>query len=437
MKKNNIRLLRIRPWILFLFCLFLYPPTLKAFPALTNILTIGVPVVYLMMNRNLLHSINTRQSRIFLGIILMIILSVLVPFLKDTNDYSYLYITTYFFRKLLVYLFIICLIIKKHGSEKAFYYLMYYFSLVHLIFVLGTLLLVLLPSAQNVWFSIFKKEASSSALLTSFGYTFRFGWQGFAGFRLTLYCTLGAIFSLYLGFGTKPRVINTRQFLMTFLGCVVGNMFYGRSGLLVTLIVTLIAVVYWNRKNLKRLLAFIGIAIIFVLSVGLLKDVPVFSDWYVWMSRPILNLLSTGDFDNQSFDTLRTMSQIEIPPETVVFGDGKYTDDGHYYMTTDVGYMRNVFFWGLFGVIISYGLTLYSIFHLREISKLLVLQFLIVFVIFEYKGAVYYEFIPLLFSIDFAFMLAEAKPGKEEHVVLEEPKDDERSLSLCATKYLS
>ena len=403
--KNDTKYLKASPLILFLFCLFLYPPTLKVAPVATNTVAIACPLIYLLLNYEYLTFVNSKHVRIIVMIIVMTLLCLMIPFLKETNDYSYVYVVTYFFRRVMVYLFIICLIYKKHGPDRILYYFMYYFALVHLIFVVGTIILVLLPAVQNVWFSVFRKDVASEALLTSFGYTFRLGWQGFAGFRLTLYCTIGAVFSLFLGYGIKPKALSGRQFFVIFSGCIIGNMFYGRSGLLITLLVTLIAITYWNRNNIKQLILFVGFVVLLFCTAGLLKDVPVFSEWYVWMSRPISNLLATGDFDNQSFDALKEMSGTEISADTWAFGDGKYTDDGHYYMSTDVGYIRNVLFWGLFGAVISYGTTIYSIFRLKTISRLMLVQMLIVFLIFEYKGPVYYEFIPLMFSIEMASWL--------------------------------
>lgn len=401
--KNKKNLLKMKLPVLLAFCLFLYPPTLKSFPVITDIAIYCVPLVYLFLNRNILKEMNIAQYKIIFFALLLVVISCLVPLLHDTNDFSYLYVTTYFFRKLLAYLFLTCLVLKKHGKEKLFYYLLYYFILTHAVYVAGTLVLVLLPSFKEWWFSIFSNKISNEMLINSYGYTFRIGWNGFAGFRLTLYCTISAVLALYLAYGAKLKIINAWQLVILFLGCLLGNMFYGRIGLIVTIIASAIAIIVWNRKYLHRIILGILVILAFLISLGALKEVPIFSKWYDWMSKPIINLISTGDFNNASFDRLQEMTQVEMSSQTMLFGDGYYEQNGEYYKQTDSGYIRNILFWGIFGAVLSYGLAIYGVIRLRNISKLLLLQFLFIFLAFEYKGPVYYEFIPLLFVIEFAF----------------------------------
>lgn len=402
--KNRVerKYLKTSPLILFLFCFFMYTPSLKAFPLLLTIVSYGIPFLYILINRSVFNKIGLRQSKTILFAVFLLLLSLLSIALHETGDYSHLIVSSYFFRKAIIYMFLLCVILKKTEKEKAAYYFMYYFALTHVVHVICTLLFVLIPSIQETWFSIFVKEVSSESLLNSYGYTFRLGWQGFAGFRLTLYCTISIIFTLFLRYGSNEKPISAIQFLVLFLGCILGNMFYGRSGVIVSSIVTIAAILYWNRKNIKRIILFCSLPIIIVVSLNTLKDVPVFSDWYRWMSTPIINLLSTGDANNASFDRLQEMSQIEIPESTIMFGDGYYKKDGHYYMQTDVGYLRNILFWGVFGFILSYLFTAYSLFSLKKMSKLMIIQLMIVFLIFEYKGAVYYEFPPIIFALSIA-----------------------------------
>lgn len=317
-------------------------------------------------------------------------------------DFSYLMVTTYFFRKIIIYLFLLCLIIKKHGSSKSFEYFLYYYALTNAIYVIGTVLLVMIPVLKNAWFSIFE-NTSMESLSNSYGYTFRIGWQGFSGFRSTLYCTMSVIFALYLKY--KLEQISAWQFAVLLLGNIIGNMFYGRIGLILTIPIVIAAIVFWNRKKIKQIVVFGIFATCFMLFVGMIKNVPIFHDWYVWMSTPIINVLKTGNFNNASFDMLINIDQVDISTKTLLMGDGYYNYNGYYYMRTDIGYIRNVLFWGMFGAIASYFLTLYSVCKLQVINKLLFYQFLIVFLVFEYKGAAYYEFVPILFIAYYAFIL--------------------------------
>lgn len=406
-KRRTTRNIIIRPLTLALFCFFLYPPKLISVPFLIPAIVYGVSIVYILLNWKLILEACFRQRKIIFLVLLLFVISLIIPIINATDDFSYAFsAASYFLKKGIVYLFLLSFILKKYGKEKLLYHFMYYFIVTHVIYVIGTLILVFSPSIQNFWFGIFNKE-SADVLLRSSGYTFRLGWQGFAGFTLTLNCTLSIIFLLFLKFETRPRMITMSQFLIPFIACMIGNMFYGRIGLIISIIVSSIAMIFWNRKHLEKIVLSVAFILLFILAIGTLKDVPFFSGWYNWMSRPIINLIDSGEFNDKSFDRLQEMNQVEISPNTFVFGDGLYKDDeGRSYMDTDAGFIRNILFWGIFGAILSYGLTLYSIFELRKISRMLVLQLLITFFAFEYKGVVYYEFIVIDFIVMAAFYIA-------------------------------
>ncbi|MBQ6064327.1 MAG: hypothetical protein IJK87_11990 [Prevotella sp.] len=65
------------------------------------------------------------------------------------------------------------------------------------------------------------------------------------------------------------------------------------------------------------------------------------------------NYEESGEFESSSTNKLKNMYDI-LPSETKtwIIGDGKFkNDDGTYYMYTDVGYSRHIFFYGLIGLI--------------------------------------------------------------------------------------
>ena len=64
----------------------------------------------------------------------------------------------------------------------------------------------------------------------------------------------------------------------------------------------------------------------------------------------------------------------------------------------------------------SYSATIYAIWGFGKLDKLLVLQLLIVFLAFEYKGDVYYEFLPLAFIVETALNIENEKVGSEKYL---------------------
>lgn len=403
--------LRMNFFVLFSFCFLLYIPKFNIPSVLFDLISYGIPITYVLLNFNMVRTFSSKQFLLLFCILILLLLSCLFPLINGTGDLSYFKVHLDSSRMLLSYIALLCLVIKKHGREKSLHYFMYYYALTHLVYVIVTVLMVCLPSIQDIWFTVVQKN---SLIGSRNEYLFRVGWQGFSGFRQTLHCTFGAIFALYLRYGVKPCAIGARQFWLLFIGCAVGNMFYGRSGLILTIVVSALAIIVWNRKNMGKIFRFVCLIAGGVLAVAALKNVPFLDSWYNWMSGPVVNLISSGDFDDSSFDTLKEMNQVEVSFNTFLFGDGIYTDNGHYYMSTDAGFFRNILFWGIFGAILSYGVTLYCIFKTKEISRLLAVQLLIVFLAFEYKGAVYYEFITITFAIYLAFYTSKLKLAKQE-----------------------
>ena len=410
--------LHINYLVLFAFCFLLYMPDFKIPLVFTILLSCGLPAIYILMNIRLLSHLGLKQITTLFCILLLVLISYVVPLIHGTDDFSYTRILLTSCRMLLSYVALLCLVIKTHGKEKLIYYFMYYYILTHIVYVIVTILMVVFPILRELWFSIVEKDQQ---IRLSGSYIFRIGWQGFSGFRLTLHCTLSVIFALFLRYGSKIPMLSTRQFLIFIIGCFVGNMFYGRSGLIVSIIVCLAAFLYWNRKKPVYIITSMMIVGGILGGISLLKYIPSLSNWYEWMSSPVVSLVTTGEMNDGSFDTLQKMQRVEISEETFMYGDGYYgSGNGHYYMSTDAGFIRNILFWGIFGAIFSYGLTLYSIVQLQDINKLMMLQLLFTFLAFEYKGAVYYEFIAIGFALLLGFYLSDSRKLQNQQKYINE-----------------
>lgn len=394
-EKTSVRLVA-------LFCLYLYPVMIKDSPTLSYAYQYGVPLAYIILNYRVMKRISLKQAAIIGAQGLLVVFSFLYPALHFTDDFSYVGVSTFAFRKAIVYIFLAILIVKEYGKDASIEHFMYYYALVHSIYVVGTLLLVLVPDLRTFWFTLFD-ETISSGDLYAYGYTFRIGWTGFAGFRLTMHCTWSCVFLLYLFYAAEERYrIGQISFIPAFALCCLGTMFYGRSGLVLSIGCSAVGILIWNRKQFLRILKFAVIFALLVVVVYLLRNVSIFSDWYIWMSTPILNFVKTGNYGNASFDTL-TKEMIWMPEiKSILLGDGRFTGaDGLYYLHTDSGIMRNILFWGVVGVTVSYGVTVVCLDIFRERSVLLWLLFLITFAAFELKGDVYYEYTALAFSMSF------------------------------------
>ncbi len=62
------------------------------------------------------------------------------------------------------------------------------------------------------------------------------------------------------------------------------------------------------------------------------------------------NFFESGTFETGSTNTLQTMFVFPEDLKTWIIGDGLFSADGHFYMWTDVGYIRFIFYFGLTGL---------------------------------------------------------------------------------------
>ena len=393
--------LKISIPILITFCIFIHPVKLKGPAILSYMYQYGIPFAYVFLHIRSVLKLSRKQAIIYGLLLLLVMLSIIYPTVHSTNDYSYVKVATYIFRKMMIYIFLVSILVKHYREEARTELFMYYFALVQAVYVVGTMVFVFVPGLKHLWFSIFNEVIESGTLMQSFGYTFRIGWQGFSGYEFTIACSISCMFLLYLY--CKKRIgfsITAYQFIVPFCLCALGNMFYGRSGLVVTIFASGVGLLAWNRGHLLKVFKLVGIMFIFILGVYMLRNVGIFKEWYYWMSTPIINLFTTGSFNNISISTTHDM--VFYPGlKTLLLGDGYYVKDGHYYMMTDSGFMRSILLWGVVGTFTSYITTMIALWETKKHSVILFALLFCSFLAFEYKGHIYFEFILIMLAMTY------------------------------------
>lgn len=388
--------------ILFIFCLVLYPITISRLGLLNYVFIYGVPSAYLVLNFNMVYEIfgklKIRQLDVWFQIILLIFLSIVLPLMHGTGDYSYFGVTTAIARKIILILFLSILVIKHHGGFPGIEVFMKYYVSATALYVLGSFVFMALPSLRESWRQFLGTNQTIDSLYYTYGYKTRFGWSGFSGFRNTIDCTLSIIFAVNIYFKESSRYLSSFWFYMIISLCFVGNMLYGRIGIIVSAIVFVLALLFYRQIRLKTLVAFSLTSLVFISGIMYLKDrIPIVYEWYDWSLQPIINFIQTGSFDNYSANHLINDMVFMPSLDTFLLGDGRYVEEGtnFYYMRTDSGFMRQVLFWGIGGCFISYLTVLNSLRLLGKKYTIFSLLILVAFAIFEYKGEIYYEIIPI------------------------------------------
>ncbi len=405
----------IRPLILLLFFYTLFQFSIDQHLLLSKLINLGIPMIVTLIHLDYLYrKVKFFDKTIIISIILFGIIttwSLLVPFIYRTGDLSYFasnnfYVLQYIFRYLALAIIYIK-VFKKEATIEGFFE-MYIDAC--LLFVASTIIFMLFPSIKNFWFShIYLSDINRLNIAKSYYFT-RVGIDGFAGFGQSFKIIIGVILGLYLNYKVIDNDgFNVKLFLKVF-SLALSTMFYGRIGMLISMLLMAILGIRLLRKKSTHSLALIVLIILmsigtFVLTVALQTEK--FQEWFNWAFQFVIRFINTGKFGSPSTDIL--FKEMYFIPElkTFIFGDGFYTNGltGEYYMNTDVGILRPILFFGLLPALLNYvliGNLLYrtiELFKIQRAQKLYwVLIILSVLGLFELKGSIQFVLLPIFVS---------------------------------------
>lgn len=392
--------------VLFAFVYWLVPIYLRVLPGWMNSgIYNGLPLLYLLWNYK-------RLRRLFKGIKLHYWWIAVVLFggaviwsfaaIAYNNTYDYSYFTRLFTAVRSVYIGIFLLILSDktlNNNNVLEKYSVFYGGAIVVCVVFTIVMLLFGDLREN--YILMLNQPERPQLLEEKMYITRFSVGGFAGFNQTILASIGGILSYYLIY--RKRFIGFPLMMMSFLG----NIFYGRIGIILSLIAIMILMIKTVKLN-SIILQISGVCvslIIFYIVLGMF-DNPMFDAWKLWLMQPIDAFIQGLQYGQLTFgssgDTL-VYGMYFMPDEsTILWGDGRYKNlDGSYYMHTDAGYMRITLYFGIIGALMIYASYLsLSIFALQNLrndkgERYIVMALLICFFIAEYKGDAY----PLFFGI--------------------------------------
>lgn len=330
----------------------------------------------------------------------LILLSVLVPFFKHTYDYSYLSNYLYYLGRIVILTGSVLLCDNVNG------YLKLTVKAINL-YVLFSFLLLIRP-LHNFYSTILDSSSLSSnrfGELYSQNYYTRFGLQGFSGFGCTIMCSIGVLYCCLLFIEAAKNHKRVYTLLFQLLICIIGTLMYGRSGFLISFVLVVLTLVYLAVRYNKFQVLLLSSLFLFFLSCVFIINEKYFEQisWMHWMFEGFFNYIDYGTFSTSSSDQLQNMF-IKPTLSTFFKGDGYYTVAGAYYMRTDVGFLRPLFFWGIFGEILYYSLLIPEFYSLKfsfgKMDYLFVeILFLVFIVLFEFKGEVLLTFSTMLYAL--------------------------------------
>lgn len=405
---------KLKQFTIILLAHFLVFPTYFAsMSKLIQQLTIfGSIMIYVFLNyhrlRPLYLSLVNHSRIVIISLVSSIIListSFFIPIIYKTYDFSYFSE----FQGVLIYLFFYIILIGMIRSyfpiKNTKLKMLEIISLVQRNYVLTTVFFLIFPRIKNMWLSLIVMTPRQFELTQEPRYVTRVSWDGYAGFTSTIFCTITVIISIYLinEYYREHGKINF-NYLITLFISLVGNAFYGRSGLAISLLMVAIGVIYLVVMYKQyKLLYFISGSIISLLL--LLAIISIFNErvatWYYWVMEPIINLLETGRIQSKSTNILWDMWFVPNF-KTIFMGDGYYTSPitTGYYMGTDVGFLRPILFFGILFASLYYLVPIMLAINIAKYnnrnSKLLIAMLLIAVLLFEIKGESIFQFLPII-----------------------------------------
>lgn len=383
-----------------LFCCYIlfrfYPLVINvALQKLIGFICISIYVVW-----NILTVVNTvERKRLYVNlfiVVLFILITLAVPIIHGTYDFSYVATIPGACFTLVCWL-AFSIHVKKTAQTAndgdIEFTIADELGRVMFLYVLFTIFCIFSPDFADTWKSFISMNEYDVALLENFaGYSGRIGWNGFAGMGATFMCSLSVFFCCAVLFSDKKTKYRERyrpKIFIYLMVSIIGNFFYGRVGTIASIAVLGLFIVFnmFKLGKWKLLFGILFLLVIVFVVANVLKDrVEVISYIYKWSFEPLLNYLSEKDFSSSSSDRLFEMWDIQINFSTFLFGDGRYSSMSGigYYKSVDPGPLRFILYWGIFPTILIYIFTVNLIF--RSFFGKQSAYFMIIFLLMEFKG---------------------------------------------------
>lgn len=351
---------------------------------------------FLTQKNNLLINKKLLYFQVFF--LAQIILYLITYTFSDSDETSQLKIIFVFY---LVYPIISLFIIKLFLNNQSKNTIINLFLIA--IFIQAILSIIVTFSAEfrNLAFSLLNVDIdrlNQSANIRFIGF-------GIAYFNLGTVMVLGMLLSVYLLKKNKSGIFYTSGLVLSILLFIILGIFSARISILGIIIILLTHICTANifkiNKNIfshtSLLVIFLPILILilyFLLPSSTLVYIDNFFDKSIpWAFEMFNNFLNGDGLQSNSTDELSKMFFLPQNSFTMLFGDARMYDGDFYYMRTDVGYIRQIFSYGVLGLIISIMSYTYLCYNIRKhFDPFLASSLFLLILIFNIKGIfIYYS----------------------------------------------
>lgn len=339
---------------------YFYPVALKFLPVDTGILLHMCALVYFVVFRD--HRLDRRFYSVFLWTVPLLLSAWIATAIVNT-EYDFSLLTKLLATFLYAFSAIMVVdLIKKATVRFSVYTVLEWMVYAAVVQASLSLVLFLNPDLMNLWLGAVRQSEVAESIA-----------QGSASFRLmaiakTQYASMAvmygiALFSaIALAFSGKSNFYKKRKILYfgsLLLICVAGVLSARTFFLILFLAFFYFCYLLWKRKGVSSILyivATVGVTVcLFFAGLSTLENSAKYGKTYRWAFEWYINLSRTGKLETSSTDDLQNMYIFPDNFRTWLIGDGRlYLDNGAFYMGTDAGYVRNLFYWGLLGTFVYY-----------------------------------------------------------------------------------
>lgn len=361
-KMYAIKKLDILLMFLLLHGFYIMPPINSSMLAVGIVLFLGVLFKPKFINETVKLLRNKKIALIFVWIFVLITFNITISLIHATYDLSYIKNLISQMVQIVMLVFVISYIFYDFKEKNYTEYLGYLIVWAFLVQSIVEIAAFIVPAFAALVHLTYKAEVIELM------------YEGYGGVR-GLALTGSPGWGLAVGFGFaflfffKLYVVNKKvTILAIILGLILilGAFFAGRSAFL-GVILGVIYYLFSQGKILSKLRNFFfGIAVLILCIIAVYFLLPDFSELLIDRVFPFVfefyyKYESSGVAQTGSTNILIEMWSVPISPTTFFVGDGLFTDpiSGKYYMSTDVGYLRNLLFGGIFWVILVVGYHFY------------------------------------------------------------------------------
>ncbi|WP_334124750.1 O-antigen polymerase [Empedobacter brevis] len=396
--------------LIVLFC-YIYPIYLKFFPIPTDRIIQIVGFLFLLINSIFRKKVLTNKHLLYTYFISLIFL-VLIYLVQNWN---YTEIDWYFFKYHLdIFLnffsaYLIVFLLYKIDKNNIFENLLDSIVLVSFIQAIISLIFFFVPSIFEMYTSLLSENSNQGLISRLSQIDKRLMGVGSAFFSGVIKYSIPFFIAIILPKLNTKLYQNTKLYFACILLITIAGVMTGRT-FFIAIFLGIALYLSFSFKNFFKLIfkIFPTVILIFI-SIYFISfsfiDQEKLDRVYNFVFEIFINYQESGEISSRSTEGTLSMYKFPTNNKTWLIGDGRMLmDNGSYYMKSDVGYVRLIFYFGIVLTILYfiYQFSIYLILMKSSKRKFLKYFFLMLFIwllILNFKGLATFNNYLILFLL--------------------------------------